>query len=199
MQQLLILNRSRQQSPNLRIRSAGCRFLCSPHSPHPSDPVSNRSETFDSLEPPSDSGTEAIGCSSHQSEDAGPVQRDRPEKLLKPFSKQNSTIPRDSSRIAQQIALPFDIQSTNRVQRILASHYRPAQGSTGPCWLTVIGLLKDSLWSICSGANQPRNARLWPSPVSLSSSRRGTRFPFSGLRYELRVCRSAVSELRESV
>jgi putative transposase len=32
--------------------------------------------------------------------------------------------------------------------RILASHYRPEQGSGGPSWLTFIGHLKDSLWSI---------------------------------------------------
>ena len=34
------------------------------------------------------------------------------------------------------------------VRRILASHYRPEQGSAGPSWLTFIGHLKDSLWSI---------------------------------------------------
>ena len=52
-------------------------------------------------------------------------------------------------RIAQQIALAFDIQiDKDVVRRILASHYRPEQDSGGPSWLTFIGHLKDSLWSI---------------------------------------------------
>src|SRR4030095_11825366 len=36
-------------------RPSGCRFVCSPHSPHPLDPFSNRTEAFDSLEPPPNS------------------------------------------------------------------------------------------------------------------------------------------------
>ena len=52
-------------------------------------------------------------------------------------------------RIAQQIALAFDIPiDKDVVQRILASHYRPAKNSGGPSWLTFIGHLKDSLWSL---------------------------------------------------
>src|SRR4029434_7110746 len=31
---------------------------------------------------------------------------------------------------------------------MLASHYRPGQDSGGPSWLTFVGHLKDSLWSI---------------------------------------------------
>src|SRR6187401_70169 len=52
-----------------------------------------------------------------------------------------------SPRIAQQISLAFNIPiDKDIVRRILASHYRP--GSAGPSWLTFIGHLKDSLWSI---------------------------------------------------
>ena len=52
-------------------------------------------------------------------------------------------------RIAQQIALAFDIPiDKDVVRRILASHYRPEQDSGGPSWLTFIGHLKDSLWSL---------------------------------------------------
>jgi putative transposase len=51
------------------------------------------------------------------------------------------------SEIAQQIALAFNIPiDKDIVRRILASHYRP--GSGGPSWLTFVGHLKDSLWSI---------------------------------------------------
>jgi transposase InsO family protein len=34
------------------------------------------------------------------------------------------------------------------VRRVLAAHYRPVPHSGGPSWLTLIGHLKDSLWSI---------------------------------------------------
>jgi putative transposase len=52
-------------------------------------------------------------------------------------------------RIAQQIALAFHIQiDKDVVRRILAGHYRPAQDSGGPSWLTFLGHMKDSLWSM---------------------------------------------------
>jgi len=54
-----------------------------------------------------------------------------------------------SPRIAQQIALAFHIQiDKDVVRRILARHYRPAQDSGGPSWLTFLGHTKDSLWSM---------------------------------------------------
>jgi putative transposase len=53
------------------------------------------------------------------------------------------------SRIAQQIALAFDIPiDKDVVRRILARHYRPEKHSGGPSWLTFLGHMKDSLWSI---------------------------------------------------
>jgi len=52
-------------------------------------------------------------------------------------------------RIAQQIALAFPIQiDRDMVRRILAQRYRPGQDSGGPSWLTFLGHMKDSLWSI---------------------------------------------------
>jgi putative transposase len=52
-------------------------------------------------------------------------------------------------RIAQQIALAFGLQiDKDVVRRILATHYRPKPDAGGPSWLTFIGHLKDSLWSI---------------------------------------------------
>jgi putative transposase len=52
-------------------------------------------------------------------------------------------------RIAQQIALAFHIQiDKDVVRRILAQRYRPGQDSDGPSWLTFLGHMKDSLWSI---------------------------------------------------
>ena len=52
-------------------------------------------------------------------------------------------------RIAQQISLAFHIQiDKDVVRRILARHYRPGQHPDGPSWLTFLGYMKDSLWSM---------------------------------------------------
>jgi len=52
-------------------------------------------------------------------------------------------------RIAQQIALAFNIQiNKDVVRRILAARYQPEPDSAGPSWLTFLGHMKDSLWSL---------------------------------------------------
>ena len=53
-------------------------------------------------------------------------------------------------RIAQQINKAFGIDiDKDVVRRILAKHYNPGPGSgDGPFWLTFIGHMKDSLWSV---------------------------------------------------
>src|SRR6266705_2382171 len=51
-------------------------------------------------------------------------------------------------RIAQQITFAFHIQiDKDVVRRILAHHYLPGQDSDGPSWLTFLSHMKDSLWS----------------------------------------------------
>jgi putative transposase len=51
-------------------------------------------------------------------------------------------------RIAQQISKAFGIEiDKDVVRRVLAKHYRPEAGGSGPSWLTFIGHMKDSLWS----------------------------------------------------
>jgi hypothetical protein len=52
-------------------------------------------------------------------------------------------------RIAQQIAWAFDLPiDKDVIRRILARHYRPEPDSGGPSWLTFLGYLKVSLWSV---------------------------------------------------
>jgi len=52
-------------------------------------------------------------------------------------------------RIAQQIALAFGLLiNKDVVRRILTGHYRPNPSGAGPSWLTFLGHMKDSLWSI---------------------------------------------------
>jgi hypothetical protein len=49
-------------------------------------------------------------------------------------------------RIAQQIALAFHIEiDKDVIRRILAHHHRPGRDSAGPSWLTFLGHRKDSL------------------------------------------------------
>ncbi|MFP6867899.1 MAG: helix-turn-helix domain-containing protein [Nitrospinota bacterium] len=51
-------------------------------------------------------------------------------------------------RIALEIARTFGIYiDKDVVRRVLAKHYRPEPGD-GPSWLTLIGHMKDSLWSV---------------------------------------------------
>ena len=53
-------------------------------------------------------------------------------------------------RIAQQIALAFDLEiDKDVVRRILGKHLGPGEHSgDGPSWLTFLGHMKDSLWSV---------------------------------------------------
>jgi transposase InsO family protein len=52
-------------------------------------------------------------------------------------------------RIAQQIALAFGISlDKDVVRRVLANHYKPDSDSCSPSWLTFLGHMKDSLWSL---------------------------------------------------
>jgi transposase InsO family protein len=52
-------------------------------------------------------------------------------------------------RIAEQINLAFGTSIDKEVvRRILALHYQPTSNSGGPSWLTFLGHMKDSLWSV---------------------------------------------------
>jgi putative transposase len=52
-------------------------------------------------------------------------------------------------RIAQEMAHAFGVEiDKDVVRRILAQHFRPPSGTEGPSWLSLIGDMKDSLWSV---------------------------------------------------
>jgi putative transposase len=52
-------------------------------------------------------------------------------------------------RIARIVSQTFGIDiDKNVVHRVLAKHYRPRSGGTGPSWLSFIGHATDSLWSV---------------------------------------------------
>lgn len=52
-------------------------------------------------------------------------------------------------RIAMQISNVFDVEvNKDIVRRVLAKYYKPISDDDGPSWLTFIGHMKDSLWSV---------------------------------------------------
>jgi putative transposase len=150
-QQLLILNRSRQRSPNLRSSDrlvAGlCALLIRPALLIRSANVLKPS-TLLSLHQTLRNRKYQLLFSPKQRRKPGPKGPSR--ELIEAVVQTKQRNPTwGCPRIAQQIALAFNIPiDKDIVRRILASHYRPEQGSGGPSWLTFIGHLKDSLWSI---------------------------------------------------
>ena len=52
-------------------------------------------------------------------------------------------------RIARIISKTFGLEiDRNVVRRVLAKHYHPEDDGNGPSWLTFLGHMKDSLWSV---------------------------------------------------
>ncbi len=72
------------------------------------------------------------------------------EALIQAIVELKSRNPRfGCPRIARIISQTFGVDiDKNVVYRVLAKHYRPAPGGTGPSWLSFIGHTTDSLWSV---------------------------------------------------
>ena len=165
-QQLLILNRSRQHAPNLRVSDrilAGVCSLCM----RPARVIRS-----------------AIVLKPSTILDFRRILRKRKYRLLFSPKRCGRTGPKGPSkelvtaivemkqrnpvwgcpRIAQQIGLAFDIQiDKDVVRRVLATHYRPDTDSSGPSWLTSLGHAKDSL---CGMFNEAIRARSTPTYLS---------------------------------
>jgi hypothetical protein len=150
-QQLLILNRSRKRSPNLRLADrlvAGvCTLLMRPNRLVRSAIVLKPSTLLRlhralirrkyrrlfSATVPTKPGPK------------GPSQ----EVIAAVVDMKRRNPTWGCPRIAQQIALPFGIpMNKDVVRRILAVRYQPKPDAAGPSWLTVLGHAKDSLWSV---------------------------------------------------
>ena len=150
-QQLLILNRSRQRSPNLRTSDrlvAGLYTLLIRPARLIRSAIVLKPSTLLNFHQVMRNRKYRLLFSSKHRRKLGP---NGPNKELidavVQMKQRNPTW--GCPRIAQQIALAFDIPiDKDVVRRILASHYRPAKNSGGPSWLTFIGHLKDSLWSL---------------------------------------------------
>jgi putative transposase len=150
-QQLLILNRSRQRSPNLRTSDrlvAGlCTLLIRP-APLIHSAIVLKPSTLLSLHHALKNRKYRLLFSSKRRGKPGP--KGPSKELMEAVVQMKQLNPTwGCPRIAQQIALAFDIPiDKDVVRRILASHYRPDQDAEGPSWLTFLGHMKDSLWSL---------------------------------------------------
>ena len=150
-QQLLILNRSRQRSPNLRSSDrlvAGlCALLIHPARLIRSAIVLKPSTLLNLHQTLKNRKYRLLFSSKHKGR---PGPKGPSKELIEAVVQTKQRNPSwGCPRIAHQIALAFDIEiDKDAVRRILAIHYRPEQDTGGPSWLTFIGHLKDSLWSI---------------------------------------------------
>jgi putative transposase len=150
-QQLLILNRSRQRSPNLcfsdRLVAGLCALFIRPARLVGSAIVLKVS-TLLSIHQALSNRKYRLLFSSKRKGQPGP--KGPSKELIDAVVQMKHRNPGwGCPRIAQQMALAFDIViDKDVVRRILASHYRPGKDCGGPSWLTFIGHMKDSLWSL---------------------------------------------------
>ncbi len=150
-QQLLILNRSRQRSPNLRasdrLVAGWCALFLRPSRLIRSAIVLKPS-TLLHLHQILTQRKYRLLFSPQGRRKPGP--RGPNKELIDAVVQMKQRNPTwGCPRIAQQIAWAFDLPiDKDVVRRILARHYRPGPDSGGPSWLTFLGHLKDSLWSV---------------------------------------------------
>jgi len=149
--QLLILNRSRKRSPNLRpsdrIVAGLCAVIIRPGRLIRSAIVLKPS-TLLSLHRALMQRKYRWLFSSRVATKPGP--KGPSQEVVAAVVEMKRRNPRwGCPRIAQQIALAFGILiNKDVVRRILAALYQPAPDSDGPSWLAVLGHAKDSLWSL---------------------------------------------------
>jgi putative transposase len=144
--QLMILNRSHQRAPNLRASDRCALFMRSTRLIRSA--IVLKPSTLLNLHRALKDRKYRVLFSSQRRGKPGPKG---PSKEL--IGAIVGTKDRNPSwgcpRIAQQVSLAFGISiDKDMVRRVLAAHYRPVPHSGGPSWLTFIGHLKDSRWSI---------------------------------------------------
>jgi len=150
-QQLLILNRSRRRSPNLRVSDRIIAGLCAL--------LIRRARLMRSaivLKPSTLLHLHDVLAERKYRMLFSPKRRCQPgpkgpnKELIDAIVEMKQRNPNwGCPRMAQQLALAFGVEiDKDVVRRILATHYRPQRDPEGPSWLTFIGHMKDSLWSL---------------------------------------------------
>jgi transposase InsO family protein len=150
-QQLLILNRSRQRAPNLRASDRFVAGLCALFI-RPSRLIRSaivlKPSTLLNLHQALIKRKYRLLFSAKPGRKPGPKGPSR--ELIDAIVEMKQRNPFwGCPRIAQQVALAFGVFiDKDTVRRVLTNHLRPIQNFGGPSWLTFLGHVKDSLWSI---------------------------------------------------
>ena len=150
-QQLLILNRSRQRSPNLRVSDRIIAGLCALFIRRARlirSPIVWKPSTLLNLHQLLKARKYRLLFSPKRRRKPGPIGPS--QDLINAVVDMKRRNPSwGCPRMAQQLASAFGVEiDKDVVRRILASHYRPQPDPEGPSWLTFIGHMKDSLWSL---------------------------------------------------
>ena len=150
-QQLLILNRSRHRSPNLRVAdrliTGLCALLVPPRRLVRSAVVVKPSTLLNFHRALVHRKYRLLFSPKHR---AKPGPKGPSPDLIRAVIEMKQRNPSwGCPRIAEQIVLAFGVAiNKDVVRRILAAHYHPSADGTGPSWLTFLGHMKDSLWSL---------------------------------------------------
>jgi transposase InsO family protein len=150
-QQLLIINRSRRRAPNLtaidRLLLGLWSLFLSPHHIQRAAVILKPTTLFKFHDILKKRKYRLLYTARRKGKPGpkGPSQELIEAIVLK---RRNSRF--GCPRIAQEINKAFGVDiDKDVVRRVLEKHYRPGPDSSdGPSWLTFIGHLKDSLWSI---------------------------------------------------
>ena len=151
-QQLIVLRRSRQRAPNLRV---GDRLLCGFGALFLSPgrirkvAIGRRPSTLLTCHQALVRGKyRRLFSSSARPKKPGPTGPS--ESLIRAIVELNSRNPRfGCPRIARIISQTFGVDiDKNVVHRVLAKRSRPAPGGTGHSWLSFVGHTTDSLWTV---------------------------------------------------
>ncbi|HWS96713.1 MAG TPA: helix-turn-helix domain-containing protein, partial [Candidatus Methylomirabilis sp.] len=149
--QLLIVNRSRQRTPNLRSSDrilAGLMALLVRPTRLLRPAIVLKPSTLLAIHKAMSKQKYRMLFSSKRRRKPGP-KGPRAELVHAVVEMKQRNPTWGCPRIAQQIAVVFHIQiDKDVVRRILAHHYLPGQDSGGPSWLTFLGHVRDSLWSM---------------------------------------------------
>jgi putative transposase len=149
--QLLILNRSRQRAPNLsasdRILAGWLALWLRP---------TRLLRSAIALKPSTLLGLHQAMCKQKYRMLFSPNHKRKPgpkgpsAELVHAVVEMKQRNPRwGCPRIAEQITLAFNLAiDKDLVRTILAHHHWPGQSPGGPSWLTFLGHMKESLWSM---------------------------------------------------
>ncbi len=150
--QLIVLNRSRRRAPNLttldRFLFGLTGFFMTPERIAKNTVVVSTATLFRFHQALVKRKYSRLFSSAHKKRMPGP--RGPSQELIDAIVEMKRRNPRfGCPRIAQQINKAFGLEiDKDVVRRVLAKYYKPDPRSSGPSWLTLIGHMKDSLWSV---------------------------------------------------